>query len=62
MNTRDTDPSCREAYDWHQIYSADPKHTANIIKNHFQRKERQEILPVMPPESPNLHIMESVWD
>ena len=42
----------------------DPKHTAKVIKNYLQRKEEQEVLEVMawPPQSPDLSIIQSVWD
>lgn len=42
----------------------DPEHTAKVIQNYLQRKEVQEVLEVMaqPPQSPDLDIIECVWD
>ena len=42
----------------------DPKHTANMIKRYLGRKEEQGALQLMewPLHSPDLNIIEKVWD
>ncbi|KAK3513978.1 hypothetical protein QTP70_000706 [Hemibagrus guttatus] len=42
----------------------DPKRIANVNKNYLQHREEEEALEVMvrPPQSPDLNIIQSVWD
>ena len=42
----------------------DPTHTANAVKSYLERKTADKILTVMdwPPHSPDLNIIEAVWD